>query len=415
MFGFLWGIIPRDHGTVEANSTNPAGNSTNQPEPRGTRFRASEQSFDAGANLIQQCPAVNGIARRRKPPHPWILKAASFWRLNLLAWITLALVFFSVRWILHQDLVHALFFTIAGESSAFLLTLVLRSVYRRVSITFDLRTAILTAIFSLLASVLLAGIAHSLTLFTGWYNPHFTPLEDAVLRVLLMWAIFLGWSFGYFWLRAEIDLRSETLLAEEAVREAHRMELQMLRAQLDPHFLFNSLNGIATEIHSHPDSATEMVRELSDYLRYSLDHRKRAIGPLSDELDAMKAYLEIEKARFGERLSVRFETTNEARCRNVPSFLLQPLVENAIKHGLSASRHPMELSLMARVDGDMLTIEVDNTGALDEPDPSRDGIGLDTLRRRLELNYPRRHKFTLAADQGLVRAKLQLRGDPCSA
>lgn len=359
--------------------------------------------------------AVSGISRRRKLLHPWIVKAASFWRLNLLAWLSLAVVFFFVRWVLNQDLVHALFFTVAGESSAFLLTLILRSVYRRVVLTFDLRTAVLIAASSLLASVVLAGIAHSLTLLTGWHNPHFTPLEDAALRMLLMWTVFLGWSFGYFWLRAEIDLRSETLLAEEAVREAHRMELQMLRAQLDPHFLFNSLNGIATEIHSHPDSATEMVRELSDYLRYSLDHRKRAISPLSDELDAMKAYLEIEKARFGERLSVRFAATNEARCRNVPSFLLQPLVENAIKHGLSASRHPMELSLSACVDGGTLTIEVDNSGALDGPDSSRDGIGLDTLRRRLELNYPRRHKFTLAEDHGCVRAKLQLQGDPCSA
>lgn len=344
-----------------------------------------------------------------------MLKTMSFWRLNLLAWFTLAAAFLFVRWILHQDLMRSLFFTMAGESSAFLLTLVLRSFYRRVGLSFDLRTAILIASLSLLASVMLAGIAHALTVLTGWYSPHFTPLEDAVLRVLLMWAVFLGWSFGYFWLRAETALRSETLLAEEAVREAHRMELQMLRAQLDPHFLFNSLNGIAAEIPSHPDSATEMVRELSDYLRYSLDHRKRAVGPLSDELDAMSAYLEIEKARFGERLSVRMEATAEARCRNVPSFILQPLVENAVKHGLSHSRHPVELAISAGVQHDLLTIEVANTGTFPEPDLSKDGLGLDTLRRRLDLNYPRRHEFTLASDKGQVRAKLLLRGEPCFA
>ena len=339
----------------------------------------------------------------------------SFWRLNLLTWLTLAAVFFFVRWILHQDPLRALCFTVAGESSAFLLTLVLRSVYRRLDLTFNLRTAVLITVLSLLASVLIAGFSHALTLLTGWYNPHFTPLENGVLRVLLMWTIFMGWSFGYFWLKAETALRSETLLAEEAVREAHRMELQMLRAQLDPHFLFNSLNGIAAEIPAHPDSATEMVRELSDYLRYSLDHRKRAVGPLSDELDAMRAYLEIEKARFGERLSVRIEATPEARCRKVPSFLLQPLVENSVKHGLSNSRHPMELTISAVVQGDVLIIGVGNTGTLPVPDPSKDGIGLDTLRRRLDLNYPNRHEFTLAADRGRVQAKLQLRGEPCFA
>ncbi len=358
---------------------------------------------------------MSGIFRRGEALHPWIVKVLSFWRLNLLVWLALAAVFFFVRWILHQDLVHALFFTVAGESFAFLLTLFLHSVYRRVGLAFDLRAAVLIAALSLLASVMLAGFSHALTLFTGWHNPHFTPLENAVLRMLLMWAIFMGWSFGYFWLRAETALRSETLLAEEAVREAHRMELQMLRAQLDPHFLFNSLNGIAAEIPAHPESATEMVRELSDYLRYSLDHRKRAVGPLSDELDAMRAYLEIEKARFGERLSVRIEATAEARCRKVPSFLLQPLVENAIKHGLSISRHPMELAISAGVQGDQLTIGVANTGILPVPDPSKDGIGLDTLRRRLDLNYPKRHEFTLAADNGRVQAKLQLRGEPCFA
>jgi len=375
----------------------------------------SEHSFDARANLIQKSPAVNESSRRREPLHPWILRAISFWRLNLLVWLTLAAVFFFVRWILHQDLVHAFILTVAGESAAFLLTLVLRSVYRRNGLAFDLRTAVIIASLSLLASASLAGAAHLLTHLTGWYNPHFTPLEDSVLRMLLMWTVFLGWSFGYFWLKAEDALRSETLLAKEAVSEAHRMELRMLRAQLDPHFLFNSLNGIATQIRSHPDSATEMVRELSDYLRYSLDHRKRAVGPLSDELDAMKAYLEIEKARFGERLSVRIDASAEARCRDVPSFLLQPLVENAIKHGLSSSRQPMELILSASVQDDLLDIEIANTGSLPSADSTKDGVGLDTLRRRLDLNYPRRHKFVLVADHGRVRANLLLRGKPCFA
>jgi len=357
---------------------------------------------------------MSDVIRRREPRGPSILRAVSFWPLNLLAWLTLAAVFFFVRWILHQNVGHALFFTVAGESAAFILTLVLRSVYRSVGIAFDLRAAVVVAILSLVASVLLACFSLSLTLLTGWANPHFTPLENVILRLLLMWTVFMGWSFGYFWLKTEIALKNETLLAEEAVRESHRMELQMLRAQLDPHFLFNSLNGIATEIKSHPDSATEMVRELSDYLRYSLDHRKCALGPLSDELDAMGAYLKIEKARFGERLSVEIQAEPQARWKKVPSFLLQPLVENAIKHGLSNSRHPMELSISASVRGDMLSIEVANTGNVNGPLASKDGVGLDTFRRRLDLHYPHRHKFALTSEQGCVHAKLQLQGEPCS-
>ena len=219
--------------------------------------------------------------------HPWFLKAVSFWSLNLLAWLSLTGVFFFVRLFLHQNWGHALFFTLTGESFAFLLTLILRTIYRRVGINFDFRTGVLTVVLSLLAGVLLASFSQTLGVLTGWNNPHLTPLENIMARMLVMWTIFLGWSFGYFWLKTEMSLKNETLLAEEAIQEAHQMELQMLRAQLDPHFLFNSLNGIATQIETNPTAATEMIRELSDYLRYSLDHRKRAISPLSDELDAM--------------------------------------------------------------------------------------------------------------------------------
>lgn len=358
---------------------------------------------------------MNGTSLRAPSLHPWFLKALSFWSLNLLAWLSLAIVFFFVRLFLHQSWGLALFFTLTGESFAFLLTLLLRTVYRNVGIHFDFRTGVLTAVLSLLAGGLLACFSQTLVLLTGWNNPYFTPLENTMFRTLLMWTIFLGWSFGYFWLKSEMSLRSETLLAEEAVDEAHQMELQMLRAQLDPHFLFNSLNGIATQIGTDPDSAIEMIRELSDYLRYSLDHRKRATSPLSDELGAMEAYLEIEKARFGERLFVLIDASAEARSRKVPSFLLQPLVENAIKHGLSLSRHRMELRIVAYIDGKTLAIDVTNTGCLHAPNPPKSGIGLDTLRRRLDLNYPSRHHFTLLADGDCVRAKLRLEGDPCSA
>lgn len=346
--------------------------------------------------------------------HPWIAQAISFWRLNLLAWLVFGLMMFCARWIFQQDLARALGFTIFSESAAFGVSLLLRPLYHRLGFAFQLRTAVQIAVFSLLAAVVLAVLCHLFANLTGWHNPHFTPLENAILRILLMWTVFMGWSFGYFWLRSEVALRSETRLAREAAREAQRMELRMLRAQLDPHFLFNSLNGIAAEIHPHPDAATEMVRELSDYLRYSLDHRKRTTSPLSDELQAMKAYLDIEKARFRDRLSVRIDASEEARWRNVPCFLLQPLVENAIKHGLTNSLAPLDLSITAKTSGDKLLVEVSNTGHLADGETGREGLGLDTLRRRLELHYPHRHVFQLKNAGSHVLACLELQGGPCS-
>lgn len=338
---------------------------------------------------------------------------ASFWRLNLLVWIGIGIVVFAVRWVFQRDAGHAFLFTLFTESAGFGVSLLLHPLYIRLN--FELRTAVMISALSFVAAFLLAFLAHLFAEVTGWHNLNHTKLENAMLRLGAMWIVFMGWSFGYFWLKAEGALRTTARVAEEAVREAQRMELRMLRAQLDPHFLFNSLNGITAEIPEHPDSAIEMTRELSDYLRYSLDHRKKSTGPLSDELDAMQAYLDIEKARFGDELSVTIDATPEARWAQVPSFLLQPLVENAIKHGQLHDGQPMEIAIRARTEGSRLSILVTNTGSLESGGLPHDGLGLDTLARRLDLHYPHRHEFALRSSGGVVAAELQLTGNPCSA
>ncbi len=345
----------------------------------------------------------------------WFLHSIPIGKLNALAWIAFGLGALYVRWIFQDDFVRALGFTLIVESGGFLMSLALWRMYERLGIAFGLRTGIWVAFASLVASALLACFAHLVAELTGWHNLKFTHLENAMLRGILMWIVFLCWSFAYFWLRTGIALRSETRIASAAVQEAHRMELQMLRAQLDPHFLFNSLNGIAAEISPHPDSAREMVRKLSLYLRYSLDHRRRSTSPLADEMNAMSCYLDIEKARFGDRLDFAIQATEEARWRLVPSFLLQPLVENAIKHGLLESRQTLKLSITAAAAGDLLEISVSNSGHLTTPEAHSTRLGLETLRRRLDLHYPRRHVFELVGEGETVRAALKLQGDPCCA
>lgn len=334
-----------------------------------------------------------------------------FWHLNLLLWMAFGAAVFVVRFIFHGDVARALVFTVFSEAIAFGVSLLLRPIYRKLD--FEIRTAFLVAVCSFFSSVALACLTHVFAEVTGWHNPRFMAFENFLLRVLLMWMVFLGWSFGYFWLKTGAALKNEMLIAEQAVQEAHRMELQMLRAQLDPHFLFNSLNGIVAEIPQHPDTASEMLRELSDYLRYSLDHRKRTISPLSDELEAMKSYLAIEKTRFGDRLDLSYGISEAARWRQVPSFLLQPLVENAVKHGLHASNNPMKLEITAHVKEGDLEIVVANTGHLATDPHKPEGLGLDTLQRRLDLHFPWRHDFQMAEEGGWVRARLTLKGDPC--
>jgi LytS/YehU family sensor histidine kinase len=235
-----------------------------------------------------------------------------------------------------------------------------------------------------------------------------------MLRLSYTWMVLLAWSYGYLWVRTELALRAESRFARRARREAYRMELNLLRSQLDPHFLFNSLNGISAEIRPHPEAAVNMVNELADYLRYSLDHRKQALATLGEEVAAMTAYLKIEHARFGDALRFEVELAPAAAACRVPSFLLQPLVENAVKHGFDPEKGPMLLRINAQICGLFLTIEVANNGQLGSAQ-ARSGVGLDNLRRRLDLHYPRRHSFSLSEIGGEVIARLELEGPPCSA
>jgi hypothetical protein len=322
----------------------------------------------------------------------------------------------TARLALGEELVQALVFTLVVESACLILSLLLRRVYLLRDREFDIGSAALLVAASFAAAIvqtgLSSGFAHLRRL--AQHDGGFFVLST--LRLLFMWAAFMCWSLGYFWLWSEIDRSDESRLREQAQREAQHMELMMLRAQLDPHFLFNSLNAIAAEIPTHPEAAVDMVNELSDYLRYSLEHRKDPFVPLSAEARAMEAYLRIQRARFGNRVRFSLEIPPNAAARPIPCFILQPLVENALKHGLDRrGEGVLEVSLVACAAPDGLEICVRNTGAIQPSDPARTGVGLETLRRRLEIHYPTRHAFRLEEIDGEVVAALNLKGEPCSA
>ena len=129
----------------------------------------------------------------------------------------------------------------------------------------------------------------------------------------------------------------------------------------------------------------------------------------------MMAYLRIEQARFAEELHVEITTDEPARNREVPCFILLPLVENAVKHSYQACEPPWHVALSAESQGGALTIEVRNTGTLASKPAESSGVGLEILQRRLDLHYPDRHCLSLSEADGMVCAKLELEGEPCSA
>ena len=188
------------------------------------------------------------------------------------------------------------------------------------------------------------------------------------------------------------------LLASESARDSERRALEMqvlareaelkaLRAQIHPHFLFNSLNSISSLAGTDPGRAREMCLSLSDFLRKSLALGERERIPVGEELDLAKAYLDVERLRFGSRLAVEEDVEEEGRACLVPPLLLQPLVENAVRHGIATRVEGGVIRLEARRTGNRLRIVIENPFDPDAPARAGTGVGLPNVRRRLFARY----------------------------
>ncbi len=188
----------------------------------------------------------------------------------------------------------------------------------------------------------------------------------------------------YLFLAFEASREAERRILETQVT-AREAELRALRAQLDPHFLFNSLNSINALVGSDPEGARRMCEGLGDFMRRTLALGSRESVSLGDEMALVERYLGIEQVRFGDRLRVEREVEPAARECRVPPLLLQPLVENAIKHGIQNCVEGGTIRIEARRDGALLRIAVANPVDPDAPARRGEGVGLDNVRRRLEI------------------------------
>jgi signal transduction histidine kinase len=192
--------------------------------------------------------------------------------------------------------------------------------------------------------------------------------------------------------------------ARELTELAATAQLAALRAQLNPHFLFNSLNSIAQLIHADPDKAEVCVERLAELLRYVLRRAEKDFVPLAEELDVTGAYLDIERARFDERLRVETDVDQASLAMLVPNFILQPLVENAVKHGLARKVGPGRVRIEARMaqGGLLLSVHDDGVGMSDTTlgQIYERGVGLRNLRDRLERLYGPAHAPAIVSRLG---------------
>jgi hypothetical protein len=216
------------------------------------------------------------------------------------------------------------------------------------------------------------------------------------------WAV-AGWILVYWVVQAR---RRRERAAFELSVLAREAQLNALRAQLNPHFLFNCLNSLRALIVQDPARAVSMVTALGDLLRYALASDRRQLVPLSEELAVVNQYLDLEKIRFEERLTVERIVDAAALDVSVPPMLLQTLVDNAVKHGIATLPHGGIVRITARVDAGDLALAVASTGTLGTG--SSEGFGLRSADERLRLLYQDRASLTLTSEGTATVASLRL-------
>jgi two-component sensor histidine kinase len=270
----------------------------------------------------------------------------------------------------------------------------------------------------LIACILLLGLLQTALVSLGFFvtRPSFGVRSidsfsnwSWLPQAVLTWvAIFSVWTTIYSYVlsnRRAKRIESEALRFEVLAKDA---ELRALQAQINPHFFFNSLNSVRALIYESPDAAAKMVDQLAALMRYTLSSGNKTTVDLSDELDAVRAYLAIEKIRFEERLRPVFNVEPDLDDVQIPPMSLQTLVENAVKYGVERNPAGSEIRITIKSLPDVVNIEVANRGALVRLTDSTQ-LGLENSRKRLALlNHDGSH-LTLIERDGWVIATLQLR------
>lgn len=261
----------------------------------------------------------------------------------------------------------------------------------------------------LIPRVLLLNIAAAITLLLLinlssfiFLEESFIPFVEFILNALLYAIFFIMWSAVYLTYHLLRKSRKQELHNLKLEASHHEIELKTLRDQLNPHFLFNSLNSIRALIEIEPSTAKSAITTLSNLLRNSLQMGKKTQVTLADELGLVKEYLKLEKIRFEERLNydIKIEVNDQIE---IPPFIIQTLTENAIKHGISKKAEGGSITIRIYQENKKINLEVTNSGGNYTPTADR-GIGLINTKRRLEIQYGENAGFSIKNENDQVKA-----------
>jgi sensor histidine kinase YesM len=330
-------------------------------------------------------------------------KARAFWTLQTLGWVAWYILR-GVSGIANGlELLYLAQLLISGIAG-FSLTLVLAVLYRTLM---QQRPLVLWPLAVL--SVLVATIIHSFfdaSMVSLLPRNADQPFSAMLLAPLYLNAVTLSaWSALYFAINYYLRVEQQADQLKTLEGQATASTLAMLRYQINPHFLFNTLNSISTLVLlKQTEQANAMLSRLSAFLRYTLVNEPTAEVTLAQEVDTLKLYLEIEKMRFEDRLRVRFDVDPRVSEARLPSLLLQPLIENAIKYAVTPSEEGADIILTAHLVGENVRIVVSDSGGGLNPDMSvpttSTGVGLNNIRDRLTQAYGDRHRFDARSASG---------------
>ena len=258
-----------------------------------------------------------------------------------------------------------------------------------------------------------AALAFGALLLIAPNRPAGADLSAVFGELVMLRSLTVGAVYGLV-VAMILAIRSQREVGSRRVRESvleaqlARAELSALRARVHPHFLFNALQALSSLIDTDPAAAKSLVGRLAYLLRVAVDGREREMVPLSDELDLARAYLDVERTRFGDRLSVSFDVPPDALECQVPTLVLQPIVENAVVHGIGPRAGPGAIRISADREAGALHLAVEDDG-VGLPPRVREGVGLSVTRERLRRRYGPDQRLVLeAGDQGGTRVLLRL-------
>jgi two-component system sensor histidine kinase AlgZ len=339
---------------------------------------------------------MSGVAELIPSPRP-----LSFWRFQLGGWLLYAMVavasMFPFR-TMRADVAYHGTFVLAAFICSFFMYEVCHALWKA-------KVPLIRALF--VCTVVAYGLGILVSGASLWSEHHFSS-EASELHLSYVFAyatsscfVLAAWGFLYFGIKHYYALEEERSRLQALQVMAREAQMRALRYQLQPHFLFNTLNAISTLVlDNQPRIATQMIARLADLLRRTLESPDTHQVSLKEEIAVTKEYLALEKVRFGPRLNVTYAIAAETQEAQVPRFLLQPLVENAIRHGIAKRPDGGNLVLRSQAINGRLQVKIENDGAEDDdPVLSRDsstprrGVGLTNTRARLQQMYG--HEATL--------------------